>query len=355
MALDVASFAATTMQNYKKKMVDQIFADYIFLALMGNKELAPMFFEPRETPDGLGPGIELEESPGRQIVFPLNYKKNSTTAWYDGYDTLDITPQEPFTAAVYDWRRFAGSVNLSNSDLDKNSGDKWKIVDFMKVNMENLRASLGEDLSLKLIGTRGAGTKEAFGLLDLVKDDPTTNPAGGNVGGIDAVTNDWWRNKIADQAAAAFGTDQTGTGMTNVRKLIRRTTIGARGPQVLLGGDSTYESILRTTLLQQRWNDPSKNAIANLGFETINVGSIPLVREQQLETVRAAAGLSGDALYALRIENLKIYAMKRRWFEPSKAKEPVAQDTVVMHSISALNLCTNARRQQGVLFNIAAV
>jgi len=36
------------------------------------------------------------------------FAKNLTVAGYAGYDTLDINPSDPFTAAEYDWRSIAG-------------------------------------------------------------------------------------------------------------------------------------------------------------------------------------------------------------------------------------------------------
>lgn len=352
------SLFATTFRKAKSQIVDQIVADSVFLSMMGQPALAAELRKDRSLESKtFGDGIELMDDPGREIQFPLMYKKNTTSQSYGAFDLLDITPQDPFTVALYPWRSFAGSINLANEDLDKNSGTKTKIIDFMKSYKNNLQLSLSDDLTDMLLGTRTAATSETFGLLDLVKDDPTTNPSGGNVGGIDASVGNatWWRNYADDFNSASFGTDQTGAGCTALRKLIRRTTFGNKRPHVILGGDSAYEQLENTLLNQNRFMNEGAQKLANAGFEALTFKNIPVVREAKIETVRTAASLTGDAFYALNLDYLKIFGMKKRWFEPSKMKEPTNQDTNVMHIITRLQLGTNARRQQGVLFELAAV
>lgn len=353
---DILSLAASTMRLHKTELVDNIMADQVILAMLGMKDLYPALTKSRQPEGGkFAEGIELEDSPGEKIKFPLMYVKNSTTGWFDGHDLLDITPQDEFTSALYDWRRLAGSVNVSNHDLDRNRG-KNAIFKLLEAKIGNLKLALADDLGDAILGDRASGSKEPFGLLDIIKDDPTTNPSGGNIGGISAVTDTWWRNYAADFASGTFGTDQTGLGMAAVRKLIRRTTFGSKKASVLLAGESAFERIENTMINQARYNDPSSTkALASAGFEALTVKGIPVTMEKKIETVRTASALTGDAVYALNLNYLKIFGMSDRWFEPSKMKEPTDQDAMIMHVITGLQFATNARRQQGVLFGISAV
>jgi len=115
MAVTIKQLIASTMRNFKPKLVDNIIVDSIFLAILGHRDIAPALVKTREIgADRIADGIHFEDSPGEKIQFPLMYKKNNTIQAYAGQDTLDITPQDPFTAAVYPWRSIAGSVNLAN-------------------------------------------------------------------------------------------------------------------------------------------------------------------------------------------------------------------------------------------------
>lgn len=352
------SLFATTFRHAKKDIVDNVIADSVFLAMMGQPSLAKALRQDRKTETSVfGDGIELMDDPGREIQFPLMYKKNTTSQSYGAFDILDTTPQDPFTVALYPWRSFAGTINLSNEDLDKNSGTKTKIIDYWTSYKNNLELSLSDDITNMLLGSRTASSAETFGLLDIVKDDPTTNPTGGNVGGIDSSVGNqtWWRNYAANFASASFGTDQTGAGCAALRKLVRNTTFGNKRVTVLVGGNSAYEQLLASMLNQNRFMNKGAMALADAGFDALTFGNVPVVREPKIETVRTANSLTGDAFYGLNLDYWKIFGMKRRWFEPSKVKEPYNQDTNVMSVITRLQLATNARRQQGVLFAIASV
>lgn len=353
---DLNSIFATTFRHAKKKIVDNIVRDSVFLAMMGQKDLAPALRKSRVSGDSkaFADGIELMSDPGYEIQFPLMYKKNTTSQSYAAFDVLDTTPQDPFTVALYPWRSFAGTVNLSNEDLDKNSGSKTKIIDFMDAYLENLRLSLQDDITDMLLGTRTAGTAQTFGLLDIIKDDPTTNPSGGNVGGIAADTNTWWRNQVSDFNSAAFGTDQAGNGCQALRQLIYACTFGTKRPNVIMGGNDAFESLMSALVAQNQFMNDGAQKLANAGFDAITFQNIPVVREPKVQTVRSAASLTGDAFYVLQLDFLKIFGMEKRWFEPSKMLQPYNQDTNVMHVITRLQLGTNARRQLGVMSEIAA-
>lgn len=350
------SLFATTFRHAKNKIVDNIVVDSVFLSMMGQKQLAKELRSDRtlET-EVFGDGIELMDDPGREIQFPLMYKKNSTSGAYGAFDILDTTPQDPFTVALYPWRSFAGSVNLSNEDLDKNSGSKTKIIDYLKSYISNLELSLSDDYTNMLLGQRAANSNSTFGLLDLISDTPASNPGGGNVGGIDASVNTWWQNYATSFGSASFGTDQTGAGCQALRKAVRLTTFGNKRPTVIMGGNSAYEQLESTMLNQNRFMNKGALALANAGFEALTFKNIAVVREPKIETVRTAASLTGDAFYLLNLDYIKIFGMKNRWFEPSKMKEPYNQDTNVQHIITRSQLATNARRQQGVLAQIASI
>lgn len=348
--LNYNSLLASTIKYYKKGFVNNVTRDFILTAVLGAKDLAPLFG--LRTPEGdLAEGIKLIDG-GEKIFCPIMYGRNTTVEAFAGYDTLNITPNDPFTAAEYDWRRIAGSVNLDNDRLDKNRGDAQKLFDLMKGYMDNLKISFQEKWNDMLISAKPLNSKEPHGLFDIIKDDPTTNPASGALGGIDAVANAWWRNYAEDFAAGTFGTDQTGLGMAALRRMIRSVQYGTDGAKLLLAGENAFEKVENTMVNQIRYMGDKEKAIARAGFEVLMVKGIPMVMEKRITALRSDQGLPGDAIYAINPKSLKLYGMKHRWFEPSNVKEPVNQDTQVQHIITACQLTTDHRRGNGVLFNI---
>lgn len=351
MALNYNSLLASTIKYYKKGFVNNIIRDFILLAALGDKDIAPAVFKMR-TPEGeFAEGIKLVDG-GEKIFCPLMYGRNVTINSYVGYDTLDITPTDPFTAAEYDWCSIAGSVNMDNERLDKNRGDAQKLFDIMKGMVDNLKVSLQENINDKLIAPKGVGTKDPNGLMDIIMDVPTNNPTAGNMGGIDVTTNSWWQNQSVNQASASFGTDQTGAGNKNLRQLIRNCTFGTDKPNLLLSGETAYDDTENSMLNQVRYLSEKEKLLAKAGFDTIMFRGIPMVMEKRISALRTANALTGDAIYAINTKYLKLWGMRHRWFEPSSVKEPVNQDTQVQHIITRLQLLTDNRRAHGVLYAI---
>ena len=355
MAVPYTSLVSSTIKKYKKGFVDQIIADNFLLAAMIGKNLAPEIFkrEMREGDDEFADGLKFENG-GEKIFFPVMYAKNATVAGYTGYDLLDLTHAERFTAAEYSWASIAGSVNLDKETIDKNYGDDVKLFDYTKGQLDNLKASMQEFVNNSLWDSKASTTKLTIGLLDMVKETPATDPTYGNIGGISANQNAWWKNQHTDHASAAFGTDPTGSGQTNLRTLLRACQFGQEHAHVICAGEIAYDRLERSMVNQIRYQGKSEQKLAQAGFEAFQFKGIPVVLEKYIDTARTAASLTGSGFYALNFNFLKLHAMKHKFFEFSDVKEPTNQDTMVIHNIARMQLCTNGRRYQGVMGGVIA-
>lgn len=74
----------TTLANYRKQLMDNIFNDYPFLSYMNGKLGKAI----------RGGTIKRTVNGGESIVEHLLYEKNSTVKSYAGAETLDTTLQE---------------------------------------------------------------------------------------------------------------------------------------------------------------------------------------------------------------------------------------------------------------------
>ncbi len=357
--MSTKSLIAATLRRHEPELIDNITNDFIMFKLWGDKSLAPKLFNMRDVPKGASyaDGMKLTDDPGRSIVEKIRKLRNSTVKAYERFDLLDITPQDNFDEVEMSWKSIAGSCHLANEDLDKNRGSKTKIFDLLEASEDDLSTSMQEKVNDYFLGaTPVDDLKRPAGLLDWVQDDPTTLPVAGSsvIGGIDASTaaNAFWRNAAVNQAAAAFGTDQTGTGCGNLRSLLRKVTFGRQNAKVVLAGEIAYESLQRSLLSQVRINDPRVNYLANAGIEGIIFMNTIVVMEKRIDAVRSAAGLSGSAFYALNPRSLRFWGMKFRWFKMGNFREPTNQDSQVAHMIARLNMTCRARREQGVMLNV---
>jgi hypothetical protein len=84
----------TTLRGYSKQLADQITNHNALLRHLdekGNKVTAT----------------------GRTIVQELEYAENATAKWYSGYETLDVSPSDIFTAAEFSYKQLNGNVVIS--------------------------------------------------------------------------------------------------------------------------------------------------------------------------------------------------------------------------------------------------
>jgi hypothetical protein len=179
------SLLSTTWMNYRDTLYDNIFNSCPFFYWLHANER-------KRTEDG-----------GERIVIPLEYGKNSTIkSMTSGYDTIDTTPQDPFTAAYYNWKELAGSTTISNAELAKNQG-KNKIIDLLQRKATNTEMSFSEVVEQQIVGavTAGNGGSDLTPLNLLVKGDPTTSTT---IGGINQNTYAWWRNKYKISTATTY-------------------------------------------------------------------------------------------------------------------------------------------------------
>lgn len=359
--MTIRTLIAGTMRRHEGEVIDQVTNDFILFKVWGDKDLAPKLFKMREPPQGAqyADGIKLVDDPGRKIVEKIRKGRNTTIAAYERFDLLSTDPQDNADEVEMDWKSISGSAHLAWEDLDKNSGSKTKIFDLLDFALDDLNISLQELVNDYFLGTvpnNAAGLKRPTGLLDWVKDDPTTLPAAGAgvIGGIDAsqAGNAYWRNQTVNHAAAAFGTDQTGTGHANLRQLIRSCTFGMQRGKIVLAGEDAFEALERSLVNQVRYNDPRVNALAAAGLEAIMFKNTAVVMEKRIDAVREAAGLNGSAFYCLNPRSLRIWGMKKRWFKMGNFREPTNQDSQVAHCIARLQMTCRGRREQGVMFNV---
>ena len=69
-------------------------------------------------------------SGGRTIVQELEYAENGTFKRYSGYETLNISPSDVFTAAEFNYAQAAVAVSISGLEQLQNSG-KEAVIDLL--------------------------------------------------------------------------------------------------------------------------------------------------------------------------------------------------------------------------------
>ena len=279
-------------------------------------------------------------SGGSKIVEELEYGEGDLT-WYSGYDTIEYTPKQLFTAAEYSLKLCAVPVAISGEDLLKNSG-KERIVDLFEKRVENAIKTIGNKMSAAIYsdGTGSSG-KEIGGLALLVADTPTT----GTVGGINRATsgNEFWRNR-STQMTEALSTDNIHAAMDKMYMSLCR---GTDKPDLIICNNDIYGIYESTLLPQQRYSD---NKLADAGFTSIKFKGADLICD---------GGQNGhcpnDKIYFLNTDYLYLRPHKDRDMKVIGGERmAVNQDALYKIIGWAGNMTMSNASLQGVLINKTA-
>lgn len=328
---DFNTLITTTLQRTKSEFTDAVSGNQAFWAQLRER------------------GFITEEEGSREIVENLMIEVNDTVKSYDGYDILDVTPQEGFTAAVYSWKQLAGSVTLSGKEEFQNSGSKTQVIKLVTAKIEQLKISMALELNRMLFadGT-GNGGKDIHGLNALVED----GGAWSVIGGIDSATTTVWRNQWQDFDTGG-GSDvfetvsgKSTAGVRQIRNLINKTARGKDRPTLLVTAQEVYEAYEATLEDKRRFTD---GRLGDLGFVNILFDQIPMIWDPDVPTDDDATSYT---LFALNSNYLKWVIGRGKNMVATPFMSPINQDARTSKVLLYSNVIVNNRARQGRMTNI---
>ena len=302
----------TTLAGYSKTMADNVTNNNALLRHIdsnGNKSPAT----------------------GRTIVQELEYATNSTTKWYSGYEVLDTSTSNVFTAAEFNYKQLAGNVVISGLEQVENSGPE-QIFNLLKSRIRNLEKSLKNTMATALYadGT-GTDSKELGGLQLIV---PGT--VGNTVGGINSTTYSFWQNQVYD-----FSTEGASASATTIQTAMNTLWLacigGADRPDVIVGDTNYFGFYWSSLQSNQRFTSDES---ASAGFMNLMFMDAPVYYDDQCPS---------NKMYMLNTDYLFLRYAEGREFVPLGEKASVNQDALVMPVAWAGNMAVSNRARQGII------
>lgn len=266
---------------------------------------------------------------GRDIVRELEYADNGTVQFYAGYESLDVSPSDVLSAAVFDYKQLAGNVTISGLEQIKNSGTE-AIINLLEARINVLEKSMMNSLSTSLYSD-GTGTsgKEVGGLQLIVADAGT-----GTVGGINSSTYSFWQNVQTTATSSAFSVANVQTDMNTIYLSLVR---GADSPDLVMAGTNAYTAFLGSLQAIQRI---TSDDLARSGFTSLQYLNSDVVFDSACNTNR---------MYFLNTDYLRLEVAASRDFVPGEAKMSVNQDALITPLFWSGNLTCSNRALQGVI------
>lgn len=279
---------------------------------------------------------------GTEIQVQLEYAENGTYQRYAGLDTLNTNGSDVVTSAKYDWCQVALHVVSSGKELRQNSG-KYAMINLVKTKKANALKTAANNFSVDLYSD-GSLSNQIGGMANIIQ----TNGQG-IVGGIDAGTWTFWRNKFREatgtNTAATPNAANAAAFTADMGALWLPLNRGADKPDLIIFSQDFY--VLYETGQQQlqRYMDAD---LAQSGFIGLKYKTADVIFDDNTNfTTTAEKG------YFINSDYLYVDQHKEAQWTQDDDKRPVNQDAVVIPFYWMGNLVCSNRSLQGVLFDAA--
>lgn len=307
-----------TMQKLEPELADSVTNNNAFTSTLKKYDMIKPF-------DG-----------GPKIVQPLEYAENGSYTRYSGYEPIDITPSDTFTAAEFAYKQVALSVSASGLELLQNSGSS-QAFDLLESRIMNAKHTYENNFHIDCLsdGTASGG-KQLGGLALNLANDQTT----GTVGGINKANWTFWR---AQTKTATLSATNIQAQMNALWLLCAR--YGAK-TKVILADDTTfgyYETSLQNIV---RLVDPKKGSLGAMGFSSY------AYKDAEVVYVPTIAGMASTKMYFLDPYCISLRPHKDRnltLLNPDR--HSVNQDAIIKLQAWAGNITYLNNRKLGVLYN----
>ena len=283
-------------------------------------------------------------SGGNVILEEIMYNDTSTnnTNSYSGFETLNISPNSPISAAQFSIAQYASAVTISGLEMLQNSG-KEAIIDLLEGRIKVAEAQLANRINLDLYGNgTGNGGKNLTGLAAAVADAPTS----GTYGGINRATWSFWQNQAfsgVTNGGAAVSAANIQSYMTQLAiKLVR----GTDKADLIVADNNYYNLYVNSLQAIQRVTDPE---MAGSGF-----ASLKFYGGGTSADVVLGGGIGAQEpanhMYFLNTDYIFFRPHKDRNFVPiGGERQSVNQDAIVKLIGWAGNLTSSGAQFNGVL------
>ena len=301
---------STTLANYRDQFSDNLSKSFFLLWWLTSN------------------GRKRIENGGESIIAQLMYGKNNTIKSYSGYETIDTTPQEGFSAIKIPWKQVAGSVSISRLEERQNSGEA-RLINLLASKVTQAEISMRDALNAMFYsdGTGNLG-KDLHGLQLIVED----GAAWGSYGGIDRsdADNAWWRNTY--KVGRSFGTNTN--GIDDMRNVYNTASRGNEHPDFAVTTQDIYEYYEKALQPLERFTD---NTTADAGFVNLKFKGLVLGYDEQC---------TAGHMYMLNSRYLEYVVDSETDLVNTDFVRPENQDAKVAQILLMANLvCTNCARQ----------
>jgi len=249
----LTSLWAISKDSFQNKLQDNIFNKSVLFGLMRDKSEV------------------IVKDAGPLLHVPLMVSKNTGVDSYEGYDTIDTSPQSGYIDGTIKKAYYAAPITISKQE-EKENASEAKVVDLLAGRAMQTETSVIDRINgdLFLDGT-GNGGKNLTGLLLMI---PSASGAGTYMG-VDGTAVTAWDAQYQECASANLL-----SGASSLDSLWYSCKDGMEQPDCILTDDTgikLYEQLNRATGVGISYVNAK---LADAGFQAVAYKGVPMVTDK---------------------------------------------------------------------------
>ncbi len=308
---------ATTLKKYAPKLEDNVFGAKVLLWILRHA------------------GAITDQAGGTNIVKPLIYAGNSNVGSYADDDIFSTAVMTGISAAEYSWAQFYGLVHFTGIELAQNSGPQ-ALLSLMKARLQQVELTIAEEMNKDLWGNGSGNSNKDFLGMSAIID--AGNPASGNLGGIDASANTYWR---ATEDTCATGNT---LALADMRSIYNTVSSGNDHPTNIVSTQTAFESYEGLLTSAIRYEDTE---MGDAGFQNLMFKGAPIAFDDDI--TNGVSPFDNAPMAFFNMKYIELVKLAGTWFKPSDLLQPTNQDAFYKHLLLYGQLVTTNRSRHGVL------
>jgi hypothetical protein len=264
---------------------------------------------------------------GYQIEVPLMYKEFTVGGSYQGFDLLDVSPQDTVKNGAWDWKQYYVPVTVDGLTLIKTDSPE-AIADFIRFYFKQASMQMAENLGDGVNGDgTGNGGKDLDGIA-LALDDS------GTYGGLSKTANSWWQSGLDNSSTTTMTLSALQTAFGSL-------TVGGQHPSLITTTQANYNRYWNLNQSFQRFPEDSTGSdqqLARAGFTNLLFNNVPFLVDSH-STANYVNFLNEEFWY--------FAVSPRADFYLEDFQQAIAQDAMTAKMLWAGNLLCTACNLQG--------
>jgi hypothetical protein len=291
----------------------------------------------------------VKDMTGRGLEWAVVLKKHQSVGLFSGYDPLANQPINPTVVASLSPANYYATVAISGDEERRNSGNKEKLLDMLKIQMDNAYETMKEEMIADLYGsaTSRGGKNTIVGLAAAIGTSRTY----ANIASTPTNANKGWEGNV-DATAYTVANLKDPTSTSYLPTIMRTNYAAASNntsPDLLVSAPSIWNLYQDIAGIQNlRFN----NTKADLGFDAIAFQGMDFVFDKYSTVADTAA--TTRCLYMLSTETLTFYVYPSTNFTMKEPgwQIPVNQDAKLCHILWSGQLVCDSPRDNAVLTSV---